>query len=80
MPISAVFRYYETSYLQHRKGKLDQELWDNVETQLRDMATAPGVGSWWEMRRHWFSSEFGSLFDSLVADNTGKSLYERTVV
>ena len=74
---SAIFRFYETSFVQHTKGKLDEELWGNVEKQLRDMVTAPGVRSWWEMRRHWHSAQFSSLVDSLMTSGGGKSLYER---
>ena len=75
--ISAAFRYYETSYVQHSKGNLDDELWDNIEKQLRDMATAPGIRNWWEMRRHWYSVRFSALVESLIASDSGQPLYER---
>ncbi len=78
--MSAAFRYYETSYVQHSKGNLDDELWDNIEKQLRDMTTTPGVRSWWEMRRHWHSVRFSSLVESLIASDGGKPLYERKKV
>ncbi len=74
--MSSVFRFYETSFVQHSKGNLDEELWNNVEMQLRDMTTAPGVRSWWEMRRHWHSVGFGSFVESLIASGGGKPLYE----
>ncbi len=74
---SSAFRYYETSYVQHSKGNLDDELWYNVEKQLRDMTTAPGIRSWWELRRHWHSARFRSLVDSLIASDGGQLLYER---
>ncbi len=75
--ISAAFRYYETSYVQHSKGNLDDELSDNIEKQLRDMTAAPGVRSWWEVRRHWHSARFSSLVESLIAADGGQPLYER---
>ena len=75
--MSAIFRFYETSYVQHSRHKLDQELWDNIEKQLRDMVAAPGVRSWWEMRRHWHSPQFCSLVESLISTGGGKPLYER---
>lgn len=75
--MSAIFRFYETSYVQHSRGKLDPELWDNIEKQLRDMVAAPGVRSWWEMRKHWHSAQFSSLVDTLIATGGGKRLYER---
>ena len=75
--MSAIFRFYETSYVQHSKGNLDDELWDNIEKQLRDMVAAPGVRSWWEMRKHWHSAQFGALVESLIATGGGKPLYER---
>ena len=75
--MSSAFRFYETSYVQHSKGNLDDELWEDIEAQLRDMTTAPGVRSWWEMRRHWHSARFRSLVESLIASDGGQPLYER---
>ena len=75
--ISSAFRYYETSYVQHSKGNLDDELWNNIEKQLRDMTTTPGVRSWWELRGHWYSVRFSSLVESLIASDGGQPLYER---
>ena len=75
--MSAIFRYYETSYVQHTRGKLDQELWEDLEKQLRDMTAAPGIRSWWKIRRHWHSADFTSLIDSLIASDGGQPLYER---
>ena len=74
---SSVFQYYETSYVQHSKGNLDDELWNNIEKQLRDMTATPGVVSWWELRRHWYSVRFSSLVESLIASDSGQPLYER---
>ncbi len=74
---SSAFRYYETSYVQHSKGNLDDELWNNIEKQLRDMTATPGVVSWWELRRHWYSVRFSSLVESLIASDSGQPLYER---
>ena len=73
---SSAFRYYETSYVQHSKGNLDDELWNNIEKQLRDMTATPGVVSWWELRRHWYSVRFSSLVESLIASDGGQPLYE----
>ena len=28
--LSGLFRYYEVSFIQHSKGKLDLELWQNI--------------------------------------------------
>ena len=74
---SSAFRYYETSYVQHSKGNLDDELWNNIEKQLRDMTATPGVVSWWELRRHWYSVRFSALVESLIASDSGQPLYER---
>ncbi len=74
---SSAFRYYETSFVQHSKGNLDDELWNNIEKQLRDMTATPGVVSWWELRRHWYSVRFSSLVESLITSDSGQPLYER---
>ena len=77
--VSSTFRFYETSFVQHRKGKLDEELWFVLERQIKDLVTAEGIRSWWAIRRHWHSAEFRALIESLITSDGGKSMYGRDV-
>ena len=73
---TSTFRYYETSYIQFRKGKLDAELWDTLETQLASISSTRGVQQWWKTRANWFSKDFQQLFETQRGkDPNPESLY-----
>ena len=63
---SSIFRFYEASYVQMRRGQLDPAHWRTVEQQLASIAGQPGIGSWWRLRRAWHSEDFQSLFESVT--------------
>lgn len=63
-----VFRFYESSRLQWRRGQLEAELWHSVEVNARAFATQPGVKRFWKIRRHWHSPEFINWFESLPSE------------
>ena len=50
--LSGLFRYYETSYIQFRNGKLEPEFWDTLEIQLASVAATPGFEKWWSLREN----------------------------
>ena len=63
-----VFRFYESSRIQWRRGQLDAELWHAVEVNIREFASQPGILRFWKIRKHWHSSEFINWFESLQAE------------
>ena len=63
-----VFRFYESSRLQWRRGQLDAELWHSVEVNIRAFATQPGIQGFWKIRKHWHSPEFINWFESLPSE------------
>jgi len=74
--LSGLFRYWESSRLQWRHGQLDSEHWENVARQASDFAKLTGVRHFWEIRRHWHSTEFQRWFESLPSGKT-RGIYER---
>lgn len=60
-----VFRFYESSRIQWRRGQLDSELWHAVEVNIREFASQPGVQKFWNIRKNWHSIEFINWFESL---------------
>ena len=77
MILGELFRYYEASRLQWRHGQLDIEHWQNVERQLRDIASQPGFRTFWKVRGHWHSDEFQKWFVSLNIRTSDHGLYEK---
>jgi hypothetical protein len=75
MYTSGAFRFFESSRVQWRHGQLDNEHWQNVEANVRDFASQPGIGRFWRVRKHWHSTEFQNWFGSLSAKAEG-GLYD----
>ena len=73
---SGLYRFYESARLQWRHGQLDSEHWQNVALQAADFARQPGIKRFWEIRRHWHSTEFQTWYDSLQKDNP-YNVYEK---
>lgn len=63
-----VFRFYESSRIQWRRGQLDAELWYAVEVNIRAFAAQPGIQRFWKIRKHWHSTEFINWFESLPSE------------
>jgi hypothetical protein len=63
---SALFRFYEGSHIQWRRGQLDKQHWHTIEQQVISLAAQPGIRSWWKLRRNWHSPEFQDWFESLT--------------
>lgn len=62
---SALFRLYESSRVQWSNGRLDEEHWRTIERQAADFGHLPGLQLAWELRGHWYSSEFRAWFEGL---------------
>jgi len=59
--MSAIFRYYEVSYIQYKKGNLDREFWESLEIQLSEVTATRGFEFWWAVREQWHSQDFRNL-------------------
>jgi hypothetical protein len=72
---STLFRFYESSQVQMRRGMLDAEHWHTIEQQVSDLLTQPGIQAWWRLRRHWHSARFREWIETLPA-RTRAVIYE----
>ena len=66
--VGNVFRFYESSRIQWRRGQLDSELWHAVEVNIREFATQPCIQKFWKIRKHWHSIEFINWFEGLQSE------------
>ena len=55
-----IFRIYESMYRHHQHGRLDDEVWRGLELSMSDFGKSPGVRAWWQLRKHWYSENFGN--------------------
>lgn len=62
---STVFRFFESSYVQHQRGQLDTEHWHIIEGQAMEYVQQPGIQGWWTLRRHWHSPRFRDWIEGL---------------
>ncbi len=60
-----LFRYYESSYVQWRRGQLDDEHWHTIVQQLTGSRGSPGIAEWWKRRKSWHSPAFQRWYETL---------------
>jgi hypothetical protein len=73
---SALFRFFEASHVQWRRGQLDDEHWRSIEQQALIAAAQPGLRGFWAIRRNWHCEAFQLWFESLPAVEAGQ-LYNK---
>ena len=73
-----IFRIYESMFRQHQAGRLDDELWEGLNSSMADFSKSPGVSAWWKLRGHWFSRGFRTYVQQHVDATSGQVLkYDR---
>ncbi|MBA3525949.1 MAG: hypothetical protein H0T82_03390 [Sphingomonas sp.] len=72
---SALFRLYESSRVQWLHRRLDEEHWRTIERQAAELGQLPGLRSAWNLRGHWYSSEFRKWFEGLVPEKSTPPYY-----
>lgn len=60
-----LFKLYENAYYQLIRGRLDNYVWQGLETQLTDYLATSGVNAVWGLRKHQFGQEFAGYMDKL---------------
>ena len=73
---SALFRQYESSRVQWRNGRLDDEHWHTIEKQAVSFGHLPGLKAAWKLRGHWYSPDFRAWFENLEPMKAAK-VYDR---
>lgn len=70
-----LLRIVESVFHQYRWGRIDDTVWNGIDTSVRDLCRYPGMMEWWSTRAHWFSDEFNSHMNTYVADTSSPGLY-----
>ena len=70
-----LLRIVESVFHQYRWGRIDDTVWNGIDTSVGDLCGYPGMKEWWSTRSHWFSDEFNSHIKSYVADASSAGLY-----
>lgn len=60
-------RAHENIYYQYKNGAVEEYVWTSTVAQLRLSAGTSSHTAFWSDRKHIFSQEFQSFYDSLVA-------------
>ena len=63
------FRTLENVYYQQIDGALDPRLWDGLYRSISFLMTLHGIRHYWNQRQDWYSSDFQSFIDRVMADN-----------
>lgn len=70
-----VLRIWEELYLQHRRGLIDDVMWQANVRILCDTRPVPGARDGWAVRRHLFTDAFQQFYDSQDSSQA-RPLYE----
>lgn len=71
-----MFRTMEELHMQHTRGKMDNALYISNITIFRDVHQLRGAAEAWQVRRHLFTPEFQTFFESYVTSGEAKPLYD----
>ena len=69
------FQNFQAMYFSHRDGVLSPALWAQIERTTADLLAYAGTRQWWETRRHWYTDEFASLVDEIIAKGSEPKAY-----
>ena len=69
--IHALFRVFEEAFNQHRRGRLDEDLWDGMNRQYSSYLSAPAFQHYWNMRRGHYTDKFQRYVDSMERTELG---------
>lgn len=71
-----IFRAAEQLQFYSVEGMVESRIWRGFERQVGEVANLPGVQEWWAIRRGWFSDEFQTFVDGIIA--TGPAVEPQT--
>ena len=67
---TTMLRVYESAHYQWTEGNLAPAIWSGWEASLEGVARTPGIGKYWEERRHYFDERFQSFFEGQMKGNS----------
>ena len=56
--ISLLFNACQRGYHLHRKGLIDDEMWESLAHTVEALLENKGAYQWWEVNQHWFPVGF----------------------
>jgi G3E family GTPase len=56
--VCSMLRFFDAARIQRLRDQLDQEHWQAIERQAKDVAAEPGMRAFWEACRHWHCIHF----------------------
>jgi hypothetical protein len=62
-----VLRAGEQLHYYSLEGMVDTRIWRGYERQLNEIFRYPGVQQYWQIRKAWYSDEFQSFVDQMIA-------------
>jgi hypothetical protein len=65
-----IFRSAEQLHYYSVEGMVEPRIWRGFEEQITEVAQLPGVQQWWTIRRDWFSDDFQTHLDGVVANGS----------
>ena len=54
----AFMNEFETTYLLHKAGAVEEEIWLRDKTQMAGMIGFPGTSNWWSLFQQYFHKDF----------------------
>jgi hypothetical protein len=67
--MSAVLLGGEATYLQYRRGNLDEEVWQRSLAIIRSSMASPGMQTWWNSGRGLYTPEFEAIVNEIVSSS-----------
>ena len=67
MMLLSMFRRYENTAYQHRRGYLEEEAWEGLRGNMRAIAERPGFEWFWGRAKSGFSDSFVTEVEKLKA-------------
>ena len=67
-----MLRIVEGMFHQHKQGRIDSAIWSGLDREMQDICRYPGMKSWWETRKHWFSVEFADYVSACTANESAR--------
>ena len=72
---SRLLRVMEGMFYQQRHGRVEAAIWSGLDRAIQDFCGYPGVKSWWETRKHWFSEEFAAYLSTYISSQENPGSY-----
>ena len=74
------FRIFDTLYNYYTEGIIDTTAWATLEAPVNDLIAYPGIQSWWQTRKHWYSIPYQARIAEKLSRATMPRMYGESSV